>query len=398
MGLLDALSRAEIWEAFYQYKVGLTCPKQEEKRLRGFIDRRAWTPVCESLKMGKPFPLPRRTVISKLHSGKKRVVYTYPEPENTVLKLLTWLLLRRYDSLFSPGLYSFRPGRTAKDAIRALRSVPRIQTMYAYKVDISNYFNSIDLRRFLPVLESAVADDSALFQFLRDLLLEPNVRDGARLLTEQKGIMAGTPQSSFYANLYLRELDAAFAEKGVPYARYSDDMILFAPTEDGCRLHAEELRMFLAEKGLAVNPAKEAFFSPGEGWTFLGFRCVGGTVDIAPATVDKLKAKMRRKTRALARWRDRTGHTGEQAAAAFIRVFNRKLLESPTDNELSWSSWFFSVINTTESLHVIDRYAQDCLRTLVSGKRTKARFDVRYADLKALGYRSLVNAYYSILR
>lgn len=38
MGLLDALSRAEIWEAFYQYKVGLTCPKQEEKRLRGFID------------------------------------------------------------------------------------------------------------------------------------------------------------------------------------------------------------------------------------------------------------------------------------------------------------------------------------------------------------------------
>ena len=258
MGLLDALSRAEIWEAFYQYKVGLTCPKQEEKRLRGFIDRRAWTPVCESLKMGKPFPLPRRAVISKLHSGKKRVVYTYPEPENTVLKLLTWLLLRRYDSLFSPGLYSFRPGRTAKDAIRALRSVPRIQTMYAYKVDISNYFNSIDLHRFLPVLESAVADDSALFQFLRDLLLEPNVRDGADLLTEQKGIMAGTPLSAFYANLYLRELDRVFSSAGIPYARYSDDIILFSPTEEAMQLHAARLRAVLTARRRTTTRRKPA--------------------------------------------------------------------------------------------------------------------------------------------
>ena len=78
----------------------------------------------------------------------------------------------------------------------------------------------------------------------------------------------------------------------------------------------------------------------------------------------------------------------------FIRVFNRKLLEHPADHELRWSHWFFSVINTTESLAVLDRYVQDCLRTLVSGKRTKGRYQVRYDELKALGYRSLVHAYY----
>ena len=62
---------------------------------------------------------------------------------------------------------------------------------------------------------------------------------------------------------------------------------------------------------------------------------------------------------------------------------------------MSWSHWFFSVINPTDSLEVIDRYAQDCLRVLVSGKRTKARYNVRYEDLKALGYQSMVHAYYS---
>ena len=34
------------------------------------------------------------------------------------------------------------------------------------------------------------------------------------------------------------------------------------------------------------------------------------------------------------------------------------------------------------------------MRTLVSGVRTKARYRVRYDDLKRLGYRSLVHAYY----
>ena len=394
MSLLDALSQAETWEAFYQYKIGLARPKEETTALRDYIDRRAYLPVCEAIGRGKAFPLPRRAVISKLHSEKKRIVYIYPEPENTLLKLLTWLLLRRYDELFSSGLYSFRPGRTAKDAIRALLAAPGLREMYAYKADISNYFNSIDVARFLPELREAVSDDPTLYRFLSGLLLEPRVLEKGSVLTEQKGIMAGTPLSAFYANLFLRELDWEFASAGIPYARYSDDIILFSPTEAETQALAARLREGLSARGLALNPAKETFYTPESGWTFLGFCCKNGEIDIAPATLDKLKAKMRRKTRALARWRDRTGNTGEQAASAFIRIFNRKLLEMPTGSELSWSSWFFSVITTTESLHGIDLYAQDCLRFLISGKRTKARYNVRYEDLKALGYRSLVHAYY----
>lgn len=395
MTLLEALSDAQIWEAFYLYKTSLICSKQEEKDLRAFIEREAYAPVVQRIERGEPFPLPRRTVISKMHSGKKRIVYTYPEPENTTLKLLTWLLLRRYDELFSRGLYSFRPGMTAKDAIRTLLAIPGIDRMYAYKVDISNYFNSVDPERFLPILEQTLAEEPELYRFLSALLLEPEVLDGAKRITEKKGIMAGTPQSSFFANLFLRDIDLLFCAERTPYARYSDDIILFAETEDELDVKAQQLRERLTQKGLSVNPSKECRFDPSSGWSFLGFFCRDGRIDVAPATLEKLKAKMRRKTRALMRWRDRTGHSGEQAAAAFIRVFNRKLLERPLDRELSWSHWFFSVINTTDSLRIIDRYAQDCLRTLISGTRTKARYNVRYEDLKALGYKSLVHAYYS---
>ena len=76
-------------------------------------------------------------------------------------------------------------------------------------------------------------------------------------------------------------------------------------------------------------------------------------------------------------------------------MFNRKLLDTPEDNDLSWSSWFFSVITTTESLKIIDLYAQDCIRFIISGKRNKKRFDTRYSDIKKLGYRNLVHEYYA---
>ena len=447
--MLSKLSSEECWAAFSEYKTSLTVRKAREAQLERVIEEKSYIPVSEAIAEGRPFPLPRRAVISKQASQKKRVVYIYPEPENTVLKLLTYLLLRKYDGLFSGGLYSFRPGVSAHDAVKRLRRIPGIDSMWSYKLDISNYFNSVPVERFLPLLEETLADDPELYSFLERLLKEKRVvesraelvQDGAEvsdevpdgaevaarlnraegqtghvIVEEQKGIMAGTPLSAFYANLYLKDMDWHFEQAGVPCARYSDDIIVFAPTEEEIRARAEELKGFLAEKGLTVNPKKEQLSSPDEGWTFLGFRYREGVTDIAPATVDKIKGKMRRKARALVRWSEQGGHSREKAAAAFIRIFNKKLLGIssrkaeddqggqkaingrisilPDDNQLTWSLWFFPVINTVESLQLIDSYAQDCLRFILSGTRTKARYNVRYEELKALGYRSLVNEYY----
>ena len=395
MTMLDKLRDPGTWNDFYEYKTHLACPKAFARQLRAFTDTEGYLPVCEAIARGEGFPLPRRSVISKLSSQKKRTVYTYPDAENTVLKLLTYLLLRKYDGLFSDGLYSFRPGRSAKDAIRRLIKVPGIGSMWSYKVDIHDYFNSVPVDRLLPMLKEAASDDPQLYGFLASLLTEERVLDCGREIKEDKGIMAGTPLSAFYANLYLKDLDRRFADRGIPYSRYSDDIIVFAATREEAEAYAAEIKDFLKDAGLSVNPAKEHLAGPEEGWTFLGFSRKDGVTDIAEATVLKLKHKMRRKARALKRWADRNGHSGRNAAAAFIRVFNRKLLETSGDSELSWSYWFFPVITTVKSLQLIDSYAQDCLRYLISGTRTKARYNVRYEDLKALGYRSLVHEYYA---
>jgi hypothetical protein len=391
MTILDRLSQRDTWESFYRYKRSLTGSTAFCRELRRFIDEEGYLPVCGRIRRGEPFPLPRKSVISKLDTQKKRVVYTYPEAENTVLKLLTYLLLREYDGIFSSGLYSFRPNRTAKDAIRRLTGTPSIGSMYSYKADISNYFNSVPLAKLLPLLEEVTAGDGELYTFL---LSEPCVIDGMDVITEEKGIMAGTPLSAFYANLYLMELDSFFVQQGIPYGRYSDDIILFADSMEECQRYAELLRSFTAERGLTMNPSKESFNVPQDGWTFLGFSYGDGTVDIAPASVKKLKGKMRRKARALVRWRKRNELDGEKAARAFIRIFNRKLFECSEGSELTWSRWFFPVITTDVSLRAIDRYAQDCVRFIISSSRTKSRYNVRYEEIRSLGLRSLVHEYY----
>lgn len=58
----------------------------------------------------------------------------------------------------------------------------------------------------------------------------------------------------------------------------------------------------------------------------------------------------------------------------------------------------FPVINTHKTLAEIDYYMQDCIRYIATEKRNNGRFKYRYADMKKLGYRSLVHEYYLLKR
>ena len=397
MEILDCLRDQQQWQLFYEYK--LSCnnlPDWMLKQLREYIDNQRYLPVADRIDAGLGFSHPKKSAISKMHSEKKRIVYTYSPDENWVLKLMTHLLIRKYDHLFTDNLYSFRAGRSVKDAIRDLRRVKDIDKMWSYKADIRNYFNSIPVDQLLPVMEDALKDEPALFRFLTELLTSPYVTEQGQVADDpQKGIMAGTPFSTFLANLYLCDLDRLFCEEDRIYARYSDDIILFSPTQEALEQDIQRIHDHLNSKGLTMNPAKESIVPPGEMWTFLGFSFHKGIIDIAPASIEKIKGKMRRKTRALSRWRDRKGHEGTHAARAFIKTFNRKLLEHSPEHDLSWALWYFPTINTSRSLQIIDRYAQQCIRTLATGKHTKSAYNFRYEDIKKLGYVSLVNRYYS---
>ena len=396
MDITFSLAKEETWISFLREKAsGVQVDSKQIRNLEKFIHTQAYYPYAEAVKSGGSFSAPQKVAISKIGSDKKRIVYVFPNEERTVLKLITFLLQRKYDHLFSPNLYSFRPGVSVRNAVEDLNRTPDIFQMWGYKVDIRDYFNSIPVDRMIHILHKKIPNDRRLVRFLKRLLENPEVlHDGQSIMDTNKGIMAGTPVSTFLANLFLSELDWDFYRRQIPYARYSDDIIIFARTESELEENIARIHRCLSSNGLTINPKKESRFAPGEPWIFLGFRFSRDCIDVAPVSVEKIKAKMRRKTRALKRWSDRKSVTGIHAAKAFIRTFNRKLFENPIDHELTWARWYFPMLTTADSLQIIDHYAQSCIRYLATGTRGKASYNFRYEDMKQLGYISLVNRYY----
>ena len=209
-----------------------------------------------------------------------------------------------------------------------------------------------------------------------------------------KGMMAGSPLSPFLANLYLDDLDKYFEDQCFFYARYSDDIIFFTDTDENRKRLMDEALRIIEEHKLTLNPDKLSYIDPGHSFEFLGFSFNGETVDVSATSFDKIKKKLRRKSRAVLRWKLKKDADPEKAAKVFIRYFNRKFFENPVKSELTWCRWYFPIITTDTSLKEIDHYMQECIRFIYTGKHSKRNFNLRYEDIKKMGYRSLVNEFH----
>ena len=392
--ILDKLTDPEAWERFFTHRAdGAHQSRRELKELRAFIDSGDNLRAAAEMARGRVTALPAVKELNKKFTGKKRTVFTFPRAQNYVLKLLAHLLYE-YDYLFSPTLFSFRQGTGVKIAMRRLVRHRELDRAYTYKVDIHDYFNSVDTQRMLNILRESLPHDPRFCDLVENILTEPMAMVGRERREVRKGIMAGVPIAGFLADLYLAELDRYFEERGILYARYSDDIIVFADSEDKCREYEGIIKDKLREYGLTVNERKEFRTAPGEEWEFLGFAYRQGRIDVAEAAVSKLKAKLRRKARALVRWRRKNNAAPESAIKAYLKHFNGKFFDNPVHNEVTWALWYFPVITDATRLRELDRYMQDCIRYIYTGKHTKANYNLRYETIRSLGYKSLVNAYY----
>jgi len=235
--------------------------------------------------------------------------------------------------------------------------------------------------------------------FIKEILLNPYVvSEEGVIIEETKGIMAGVPISSFLANLYLTDLDWHFQNEKIIYARYSDDIIVFAKSKVELEEYREFIESYLFNERLTLNPKKICYSEPNNQWNYLGIKYKSGVVDISDVSLKKMKGKIRRKARTLYRWKIKNNASDERALRAYIKAINNKLYNNPNKHELTWTRWFFPLINTSESLHKLDTYLLECIRYIATGKHTKANYNIRYHTIKEYGYKSLVNAFYKELK
>ena len=438
MDILEQSMQEQCWNAFLQYKIERQhLSAKEEKKLREFLEKKTYIEWGNRL-MDEMYvlPLPVRREINKGGSVKKRVVYSYPYELNQMLKFVAYSLYQ-YDALFSDNCYAFRREYGVKDAICRIRRTKGIADKYCLKVDVHNYFNSIDVDILLEKLSFLKEQDDRLYRVLEHLLtadaalvigeqgkkgkeriegnepLEDTIihkeeaendrsrKEGiesGQIVREKRGAMAGTPVSPFFANVYLKDVDAWFANRGILYFRYSDDILIFADTLEELQNYREVLYSQLSDLHLELNPDKVKISKPGEMWEFLGFCFRDGKVDLSENTIRKMQHKIKRKAESLRRWQRKKGLSGDKAAKGFIKAMNYKFFAKEDGTEFTWCRWFFPNLTTDYSLKVIDAYMQQYIRYCVTGRHYKGNYRITYEQMKEWGCRSLVAEYYAYKR
>lgn len=394
---LSKLKSLEYWQEFLFHRIlHQKLSVKEQTAFADYIEEKRYIPIAKRIEACTfPGEYPQKLTVNKEGSTKKRIVYSFSTDISMVLKLLAYHLYR-FDDLLQPNCYAFRQSTNAGTALRHIQRTPKYRNMYCYKADIHNYFNSIDPQVLLSQMRPIQEQDPVIYEIFRSILTEPLVMEQGKEIADEHGAMAGLPIAPFFANWYLKDVDAMFYHAKIPYFRYSDDILIFADTKEGLKERKQLLADQLHKLGLTINEEKESISAPHEKWEFLGFSYADGVIDLSANTLRKTKAKIRRKAHALMRWQRRKGLTPDKAAIGLIHTMNRKFFGSEEDeDDFCWKRWFFPYLTTDAGLTEIDHYLQQYIRYCITGRHYKGNYRITYEQMKEWGYQSLVHEFYA---
>ena len=398
VSVFDRMLDMEKREAFLERKKSSYNAVEEEiEQLEAYILSDRCTDEILRLKEGDFFfKPPELTMLRKKNSTRKRRIYRFRDNESMLLKLMAFVM-HDFDYLFSDSLYSFRLGMHISGIFNTVNKEGYNRNCWVLKTDIHSYGDNVDPDILSVQMKALLAEkDPTLFAFLEKLVCRGEYWFRGNLIQGPTGALSGCALTNFFENVYLLDVDDVVRQNSVYYCRFADDIAVFT----GTRAEAEEIRDYLKttfeERGLEFNENKTEICAPGEGFDLLGFRLADGEYDIAENSLEKIEWKLRHYADKLLRKERRGELTKEEAMQRMIDRVDRYFFGVVREErELNWVDWAFRILTRNDSLKRIDTCSQECIRLVGSGgKRTGAKYRVRYKDMRRMGYRTLVHAYY----
>ncbi len=163
---------------------------------------------------------------------------------------------------------------------------------YVLKTDVQQYYASIDHHLLLDRLARYISDRAVLNLIVQSL--RRVAERGGIYWDYTRGIPLGSPLSPILGAFFLHELDAAFAQRGLFYIRFMDDILVLAPTRWKLRAAVKVVNQVLASLKLDKHPDKTFIGRIEKGFDWLGYHISPAGLRLATTTLHTFAARLTR--------------------------------------------------------------------------------------------------------
>lgn len=256
-----------------------------------------WDRIKQELLDGTYQPAPvRRAEISKPDGGVRELgIPTVLDRfiQQAIQQILTPIL----EPVFSEFSYGFRPGKSARQAVRKAQGYIQKGKRIVVDIDLEKFFDRVNHDLLMSKIAKHISD-KRIHKIIRRYLKSGVMLNGCCVTTEE-GTPQGGPISPLLANIMLNDLDHELTKRGHSFVRYADDFNVYVSSERaGQRVYASITKFIHERLKLKVNVQKSAVDQPSKR-KFLGFSftsCSEVKLRIAPKTKIKFKEKVRQLT------------------------------------------------------------------------------------------------------